>query len=170
MSDLQRGVWVRTTSGAIIGTAAVIVIQFIGQDYIINNVPAQYYSLFFFGRVPWIAMMGGALALTGALATLRLDFRLDPLPILTRIGAIGLGVGVLVATIQQFIFQGLPFFFDFFVTLIINAGWYLFVAILPFWILTTILQYVLGFVHKPRSARSIMPPDLLAEIDHQAKR
>ena len=167
MERLYRGnVW-RIGIGSLIGGAASIVLAVYGQAFIITHVPGTYYYLFFFGRIPWIALIGVVLALVGSLATVYLDYAHEPLPIVVRVGAIGMGTTILIVTIQQRAFQGVPFFFDFFVILLLNTAWFLLVAMVPFLLATIILQFALGFTRRSRSGREIMPPELLMEIDQR---
>ena len=74
---------------------------------------------------------------------------------------------MLVATIQQLTLQGLPFFFDFFLGLLMNIGWFAVVALMPFLISTLVLQFFVGFTRRSRSARDLMPHDLITELDQQ---
>ncbi len=167
MESVQRGNLWRTLIGGIVAGAVGSAIILVGQSYIFNNIIGMYYDQFFFGRFPWLILLGAALALVGNLATIRLDYRNEPFPITLRVAIIGISVTLLVATIQQLALQGLPFFFDFFAILLMNTGWFLVVTLIPFMILTLILQFLVGFTRRSRSARDLMPHDLVVDVERK---
>ncbi len=174
MDEYQRGRLWRTGIGSLIGGAASIAIYLYGQTYMFAHTNPRlilsYYYLYYFGRVPWIALMGITLAVVGYLATVRLDYRNQETPIVVTTGGIGLGLTIVFVSFQEFFFQGGSFFFDFFAILLLNIGWFLVVAMIPFMVGMTLLHLIMGFTHRSRSARELMPPELLAQFDERQRK
>lgn len=173
MRQFSRGMFIRYIIGSLVGIGVGWGIQEYGFNYALSHgnqaLLLQFLGYYFLSRLPWVALAACVLALVGILAAVRMPYNEDPGQMIFIIGFTQvLGIALIVA-IQEFIFMGVAFFPNFFITLALNVGFFLLVSLVPFVVAFGLLRFLANVTQPSRSARAIMPPELLKDFD-QGKR